>query len=132
MPAVKQKLSKDQLKQKLLDTVLPLVAVIALVLAGYFYFQMREMKQSPETILARETSDLVAKVSQLMVLPEGETPTVATISDPGVLKDQPFFVQAQKGDKVLIYTQAKKAILYSVALDKILDIAPLNLGAQKP
>jgi hypothetical protein len=104
------------------------IAIISLALAGYFYYQLYSFKQNPQAQTQEETADLVSAVSQLVVLPEGETPTIATVSDPEALKDQPFFTQAQQGDKVLIYAQAKKAILYSVTLNKILDVAPLNIG----
>ncbi len=67
-----------------------------------------------------------------MILPNGETPTIATVSDPEALKDQVFFVDAQKGDKVLIYSNAKKAILYRPGDDKIITIAPLNTGGVAP
>ena len=65
-----------------------------------------------------------------MVLPKDETPTLATVSDPEKLKDQRFFVNAVKGDKVLVYSLAKKAILYSPSLDKIIEVAPVNVGGE--
>lgn len=105
-----------------------IITLIALGLAGYFYYQLYVIKQNPQAIAEKETTALVNKISELIVLPEDETPTVATVSDPEALKDQIFFTQAQKGDKVLIYAQAKKAILYSVTLNKILEVAPLNIG----
>ena len=107
---------------------MPITTIVALVFAGFMYFQIVELKKSPQTALAKETKDLVAKVSKLVVLPADEQPTIATVSDPVALKDQPFFVNAQKGDKVLIYTNSKKAFLYSVTLNKMLDVAPLNIG----
>ncbi len=116
------------LKQKLKKVVLPLIVIVAVALAGYFYYQVRLLKQNPQAIAAQEATDLINKVGKLMVLPEGETPTIATVSDPTQLKDQPFFASAKKGDKVLIYTKAKKAILYSETLNKILEVAPLNIG----
>ena len=63
-----------------------------------------------------------------MVLPEDEEPSVATVADPEQLAGQPFFSKAKKGDKVLIYTNAQKAILYDPVAKKIIDIAPLNIG----
>ncbi len=117
-----------KLKQIMKRFWLPAIAVIAIVLAGLFYWQLRALKQDPQAQAVKETAGLVAKVSQLIVLPTGETPTVATVSDPAALKDQAFFAKAEKGDKVLIYTSAKKAILYSVLKNKILDVAPLNIG----
>jgi hypothetical protein len=118
------------LRQRIVRIIIPLIMVVAIAAAGYFYWQMHLLKQNPQVVAQEEVSDLVAKVSNLMVLPTGEIPTIATVSDPSALKDQAFFALAAKGDKVLIYAQAKKAILYSVALNKIIDVAPLNIGAQ--
>ena len=107
------------------------VAVVAIASAGYFYMQLNKLQNNPDAVAQEETNNLVAQVSKLIMLPEGETPTVATVSDPEALKDQPFFASAKIGDKILIYAQAKKAILYSVSLNKILDVAPLNIGEQE-
>lgn len=63
-----------------------------------------------------------------IVLPEGETPTVGTVTDPEKLKDQAFFEKAKIGYRVIIYTNAKKAILYDPDSDKIVEVAPLNIG----
>lgn len=76
---------------------------------------------------AEEVRDLVEAVGKLIVLPEGEEPTVASVSDPEKLKDQPFFQNAKVGDKVLIYTQARKAYLYDPKLNKLLEVAPLTV-----
>ncbi len=116
------------LKTKKIIFIISIIAILALGLAGYFFYQLYVLKQNPQATTQKETADLVAKVSKLIVLPTGETPTIATVSDPEALKDQVFFAQAQKGDKVLIYAEAKKAILYSVTLNKILEVAPLNIG----
>lgn len=115
-------------KQKFITVIVPIIAIIAIVMSGYFYLKVRALSKNPQAVAQKETDDIVAKVGKLVVLPAGETPTIATVSDPAALKDQAFFVNAQKGDKVLIYAQAKKAFLYSVALNKIIDVAPLNIG----
>ncbi len=115
-------------KKKVISIVVLIALVASVVFGGYFYYQWSLLKDSPQAVAQREVTDLVEKISKLIVLPVEETPTVATVSDPEALKDQIFFAQAQKGDKVLIYTTAKKAILYSVALGRILEVAPLNIG----
>ncbi len=107
-----------------------IIAILAIGAAGYFYYELYKMKQDPNAAAQKEVTELVAKVSKLVVLPADETPTVATVSDTEALKDQAFFKNAKQGDKVLIYAQAKKAILYSVELNKILEVAPLNIGSQ--
>ena len=118
-------------KDKFMKVVVPVIAVVAIIAAGYLYSQVRVLKQNPQAVAQKEVADLVAKVGRLVVLPEGESPTVATVSDPEALKDQAFFAKAVQGDKVLIYAQAKKAVLYSVSLTKVIDVAPLNIGYTK-
>lgn len=71
---------------------------------------------------------IINKVSRLIVLPEGETPTIATVADPSKLKGQAFFANAKVGDKVLIYPNSKKAILYDPNQDIIVEVAPVNIG----
>jgi hypothetical protein len=90
--------------------------------------QLADYKNNPSAASAQETQDLISKVSLLVVLPQDEQPTVATVTDLSKLQDQPFFANARLGDKVLIYTNAKKAILYRPGENKIIEIAPLNLG----
>ena len=108
--------------------VLVLVVLASLGAAYYFYKQARELKQNPQKIAEEEVRSVLERVGQLIVLPEGETPTVATVADPEKLKDQAFFAHAKVGYKVLIYTNAKKAILYDPQANKIVEVAPLNIG----
>ena len=113
----------------------PALAIfLYLALAGvgyYYYHQAADLKKNPQkqqAVLQEEAKNLVATVSRLIVLPTDEDPTIATISDPEKLKDQPFFANAKVGDKVLIYSKAKKAILYDPESDKIVEVAPLNIN----
>lgn len=71
--------------------------------------------------------ELVEKVGKLVALPSGEEPTVATVTEREKLAGQPFFASAENGDKVLIYTKARKAILYDPDTNRVLEIAPLNI-----
>ena len=77
-----------------------------------------------------EVKSLVVNVSKLIVLPTDELPTVATVTDPEKLVGQPFFVNAKIGDKLLIYTGARKAVLYRPDANLIIEVAPLVIGAQ--
>lgn len=85
-----------------------------------------------QTSAQDETAQLVAEVSKLMVLPQNEQPTIATVTDLAKLQGQPFFANAQVGDKVLIYSQAGKAILYRPSENKIIELAPLNIATSSP
>lgn len=111
---------------------LVVLAVLVLVFGGttvYFYRQTSKLKQDPQKAAQESTQELVGKISKLIVLPEGETPTVATVTDPEKLRqEQPFFAKASMGDKVLIYTGARKAYMYNPTTNKIIEVAPVNIG----
>lgn len=117
----------------------PLTIIIALVLslglagASYYLYQnsqqeLAKIKNDPRSVAQEEAKALIAKIGGLIALPAGEDPTVATITDKEKLKDQPFFAKAENGDKVLIYTSAKKAYLYRESINKVIDVAPINIG----
>ncbi len=118
-------------KEKKITIALIIALVITASSTVVMYGQLEEMKKDPQKVAQKEVEALVERVSKLIVLPVGETPTVATVTDPEKLKDQAFFVNAVIGDKVLIYTTAKKAILYNPTTNKIVDVAPLNIGSSQ-
>jgi hypothetical protein len=115
-----------------------LAALILLIAAGgtaAYYVKkyndsQKEVKRlsNPQQVAKDQTKELLDKVGKLTVLPTNETPTIATVTDINKLKDQAFFANAQNGDKVLIYTKNKKAILYRPSTNKIINIAPVNIG----
>ncbi len=96
--------------------------------AGYFYAQYAAIKKNPEKVAQDETKIIVDKVGKLLTLPKDEQPTLATILDKEKLKDQPFFNDATNGDKILIYTQAKKAIVYRESENRIINVGPILLN----
>jgi hypothetical protein len=134
---VKTKGSDSMSAKGVLPKVIIAAVVVLLLLAaagtsayymGRYNDSQKKVKQlsNPKEAAKLEQQQLLTKVSTLTVLPSGETPTVATVTDITKLKGQAFFVNAQNGDKVLIYTGAKKAYLYRPSTAKIINIAPLN------
>jgi hypothetical protein len=110
---------------------IPMLVVILVILvaaAGYLFMQITSMKKDPDAAARAEAEALVLQVEKLILLPKDEIPTVATVSDPTKLADQAFFAKAKVGDKVLLYTNAKKAYLFDPKANRILEVAPLNLG----
>ena len=119
-------------KKILISLIAILVIGAAATPAYYFYNQYQksqELLKNPTEAAKEEVRALVARVGQLLELPQGEEPTVATVSDKNKLKDQAFFAKSENGDKVLIYTNAKKAILYRPSINKVIDVAPVNIGS---
>ena len=112
--------------------------LLAVALIVYFAYQNYRLstqlkqvqrKATAATAVVDENTKLLEAVGKLIVLPTDEQPTIATVTDLEKLKDQVFFARASIGDKVLIYTKAKKAILYNPASNKIVEVAPLNTQA---
>lgn len=101
-----------------------IVSILALggVFGMYWYF-----RAVPTTQTEREQSknqQLVEKVGAHVLVPTSESPTIATVSDPTPLQGQPFFDHAERGDKVLVYPNAKRAVLYRPSIDKVVEIMP--------
>lgn len=127
-------------KRSIGRTLFELVLVLAIVgLGGWgwkLYHDNKDLKQqlasanaNPQTLIQKQTDDLISKVSQLMQLPSGETPTVANVTDAAQAKKQSaFFANAQNGDQVLMYVKAGQAILYRPSTNKIILVAPLTFS----
>lgn len=129
-------MSRFSASGKVLAWAIAVVLILAAAgTAGYFYNryqnsqkEVTKLKSNPTVVAQTEAQQLMDKVGKLTDLPKGETPTIATVTDITKLKGQVFFDKAKNGDKVLIYTQAKEAILYRPSTDKIINIAPVNIG----
>lgn len=102
---------------------------VAAVPSVYFYTQYRRAQEelsNPAAAAQAQSQQVIAQVGKLMLLPTDETPTVATVTDREKLQNQPFFANAANGDKVLIYSKSKKAILFRPDRNLIIDVAPVN------
>lgn len=116
---------------------LPLILGV-FVLAGVAYLSVNYVRNNPvpfglikgPSIIKEEEDKLIKKVGELIDLPADERPTVATVSDKDKIKDQPFFAKAENGDKVLIYTSAKKLILYRPSENRVVEVGAVNINQE--
>lgn len=135
-PVSEQPESKRMSFNKILPWALFVIVLLGAITFSVFQYnksknldkQLSALKSDPQKIAQDQTKDLIDKIGKLIVLPQGEQPTIATVTDLAPLKDQAFFATAEVGDKVLIFSTAKKAILYSEKLNKIKEVAPVNSG----
>jgi len=126
----------SKLKQFLTwKTVIGLILILlflAAIAAGYYYYNSyNKLLKNPDIITKQEVDWLKEKAGKLMQLPTDEDPSIATVLDKTKLKDQAFFANAENGDKILIYTKAKKAILYRPSINKIIEIMPIVIDNQQ-
>lgn len=123
---------KNRTVKRLAIVVLIAALAVGLAVFAYKYDQAnKEAKRlsDPKAAAEKQVTDLITDVSKLVELPTGETPTIATVTDKTKLNSQAFFKNARNGDKVLIYTQAKRAVLYRPSSKKVIEVAPLNIGS---
>lgn len=118
-----------------------ILALFILTLAGaagfatWKYNQARaETKRAQENIKrlsdpnvsTKATEDeLIEKVRKIALVPADERPTIANISDAEKLKDQPLFALIQNGDKVLLYTKARREVVYRPSTNQIITVVTL-------
>lgn len=114
--------------KKILLALGVLILLVGVAVPGFYFYRRYQSLTKTQPQTQDEVAALIAQVGQLIELPP-ETPTVATITDVEKLKNQPFFAQAENGDKVLVYTLARKAILYRPSTNKVIEVAPLSIGA---
>lgn len=113
-------------------TFIIVLFVILVALTGYFYFQYNKtntLLHNPTLAAKEEADSILPKVARLMDLPTGENPTIGTVVNVSKLKGQPFFTKSKNGDKIIIYSNARKAILYRPSENKIIDVTQINIGA---
>lgn len=107
--------------------VVSVVFAVIIVAAIFFATQFFALQSSSETANDSTTQRIIAKVENLYMLPDGE-PTVAKVQSKEKLGNQAFFSQAQNGDYVLVYTEAKLALLYREDINKLVNVGPIALG----
>jgi hypothetical protein len=119
-------------------TVLLLVLAAAAIGTSFYLYQqnrsavaqLKKLKaMTPAINPQEEDQKTMAQVNKLIELP-AETPKIMTITNKDDYKDQPFLAKAENNDKLIIYTQAKKAILYRPSINKIVDVTFVNFTDQ--
>jgi hypothetical protein len=116
-------------KKTVLRTINVLIILALAGAAGYYYKKYDDLKNStPEKIQQAQTDQYIEEVGKLYSLPKNEKPDVATVKDKEALKKQyPFFDQAENGDVVLIYKDAKLALLYRPGTKQLIKVGPVNI-----
>lgn len=100
--------------------------------AGVFFYQSYLSADSVSSLQIEDAPDgIVEEVAQIMILPS-EQPVIGTVLDKSRLSDEPFFAQAENGDRVLIFSQARKAVLYRPDTGQIVESETLTDTSSVP
>jgi hypothetical protein len=105
--------------------ILSVLLIFSSVANVAFYNKLSSIRENPQEVVKELNDDLIKKVARLINLPTDEQPTIATVADPELLRDQPFFAKAEKGFKVLIYANAGKSVLYDPFSNKVVEVSSI-------
>ncbi len=110
--------------------------LVALALWSYGFYELGRYvvyQENPELAGQQLATDTLNKVGQLIQLPADETPTMATIKNAASIKQtQPFLADAEDGDILIVYSNAKIAILYRPSENKLIAVGPVTSVSGSP
>lgn len=107
--------------------IVALVLIVAVIL-GYRWYDVytaiafRDAGQ-------REAARIAYSISSKVDLPQGEDPALATVADKSKINRGGVLAGAENGDKVLLYYQSGRAVLYRPSAGKVVAIGPIVLDA---
>lgn len=109
--------------------ILPLlaIAVAAAVFAVREYPQVLGLSKGAQQAQA-EARALLSEIEQIIDLPDDEVPTIATVTDVEKVREQPFFSKAENGDRVLIYSNSRRVILYRPSEKRVIEVGAVNIN----
>lgn len=110
------------------------LTVIALCLAGawYFYDRYERLANDPQIKAQLEAAKLLSDLSAIIELPQGELPSIATVSDTSKLAADPFFEKAQNGDVLIVYAQTARAFLFRPSAKKLINVGAFVQNSSAP
>lgn len=103
-----------------------LILIAILLSWGKLGGSMRNSRPTPPEQASTVPESVVERVARHIAIIVGEEPTIATIQDPEILRQQnpDFYRDAKVGDRLLIWSD--KAVLYSEADDLIISVLPVS------
>lgn len=110
--------------------------VLMLIGLAIAYWQTRQRlltSLTPDGQLAyaeKEAGQVLSELSLLAILPD-EEPVVATVVGAETLRSESdFYRDAQDGDKLVMFPQAKRVYLYRPGLRRLVNVGPLTLEGE--
>lgn len=140
---LKEFTNSEQPKKKLNSSlkVAFLLLILGLIVSITFnimqYRKLTDYKTSPQKLINEQESKLIEKVKKLYQFPsyveniddkeitKQDTPTLAKVIDKDKLVEQAFFAKAENNDYILVFPNAKMALIYRESTNQIINSGPL-------
>lgn len=115
---------------RVITVVCAAVMLMAVSLAVLLFVQNHSLKTSKHSTTTHQVSndDVIKRVSLVYDAPT-EKPSVAQVGDKSKLAGQPFFTNAEKGDYILIYPNARIALIYRLSTNRVINIGPISTSS---
>lgn len=116
--------SKKIDKKKLIRiAAIIIAAILVMLVVGGIFFLMSKSEDA-------QNAKWIKRASRHLLLPE-EKPALVEIKDSTqLIQEQPFYQGTIDGDILLIFTEAKKAVIYSPSRDIIINAGPIYAGQE--
>lgn len=90
----------------------------------------QDIKKNPTSAVTETNKTLLDKLGKILQLPTGEEPQIASVSDKTKLANDPFFKDAENGDSLIIYSKARRIIIYRESVNKVINQGPFTINTQ--
>jgi hypothetical protein len=113
--------------------ILIIYIVLSLAAIGFLGFKYWELTNKKAVFSGDANVDkILANLKEHMVLPENETPVIVPVKEADQMdQSQSFYQGIQDGDYLVIFSEAKKAIIYRYTEDKIVNISTVFITKEE-
>lgn len=106
-----------------------LIGILVIFLVGLgvatFYFY-KKSKITPPVSSLNELDKTIEEISKVALLPNDDSPTLFSVTDPTQLTSDAFFNASLSGDEMLLYPRIGFAILYRPSTKQVINMIHFN------
>jgi hypothetical protein len=101
--------------------VIGLLCTYALIMGAIYKNQIASQKKAQ----AKEEKQTVDKIAKLLRLPD-ENPIITTVYNEKDFENNNLFRPVKKGDKILLFINAKQAVIYRPSNNQVIEVLPVK------
>jgi len=101
--------------------IIGLICTYALIMGAIYKNEMANKNKAQ----AKEEQQTVDKIAKLLRLPN-ETPIFTTVYNEKDFENNNLFRVVKKGDKILLFINAKQAVIYRPSTNQVIEVLPVK------
>lgn len=115
-------------RQFLIYGAFGLVISLLLAYAAYTTIQYQALKKNPAVTNEDTSKRVLSKLGKILKLPDDETPQIAAVEDKSKLGNDVFFKDVENGDFLVVYSKARRIIVYRESNNQIINQGPFVIN----